>query len=148
MYCDILLYVTEFSPPLQVYADKVKARLGQAFRPGTVNTQNLAFKTLAMFCILFSAQFPNVSVINLLSYIEFLADNKYAASTIKNYVSACKTKYKQLQLNVEVFESNLVNYALKSLECNAPNVYKVKPVLDFTEIFQLVYVLKSHPQLF
>jgi hypothetical protein len=88
-----------------VFAGKVKARLGQAFHPGTVNMQNLAFKTLAMFCILFSAQFPNISVIILLSYIEFLADNKYAASTVKNYVSACKTKYKQLQLNVTVCNS-------------------------------------------
>jgi hypothetical protein len=102
----ILLYIVEFSPPLQVFAEKVKARLGQAFRPGTVNMQNLAFKTLAMFCILFSAQFPNVSVITLLRYIEFLADNKYAASTVKNYISACKTKFKQMQLDVTAFESN------------------------------------------
>jgi hypothetical protein len=57
-----LLYITEFSPALQVLAGKVKARLGQAFLPGTVSMQNLAFRTLAMFCTLFSAQFPNILV--------------------------------------------------------------------------------------
>jgi site-specific recombinase XerD len=97
-----------------------------------------------MFCILFSSQFPKVSVITLLSYIEFLADNKYSASSVKNYLSACKIKFKQLQLDVIAFESNLIKFALKSLECNSPNVYKVKAILSFTEI-QLVYVLQAHP---
>jgi site-specific recombinase XerD len=141
----IILYFAEFTPELQVFQAKVKARLGEAIRPSTIGMQNLAFRTLAMFCILFSSKFPNVSVITLLSYIEFLADNKYSVATVKNYLSACKTKFKQLQLDVIAFESNLIKYALKSLECNSPKLYKVKPILSFTEIFQLVYVLKAHP---
>jgi hypothetical protein len=57
--------------------------------------------------------FPNISTATLLAFIEFMADNKYNVATIKNYVSACKTKFKQLQLCVVPFQSELLKFSFR-----------------------------------
>jgi hypothetical protein len=67
---------------LHVYSEQVKSRLAAAYRHSTTKAQETAVKTLAMFCILFSVPFPQVSTLTLLAYIEFLADNQYNVSTI------------------------------------------------------------------
>jgi hypothetical protein len=98
-----------------MYQQKVKHRLGSAFRESTLNSQALAYKTLAMFCILFSLPFPHVSVATLLAFIEFLVDNNYNVATVKNYISSCKSKYKQLQLPIIAFQSELIKFSIRSL---------------------------------
>jgi site-specific recombinase XerD len=130
---------------LQLYSAQVKSRLAAAYRHSTNKAQETAVKTLAMFCILFSVPFPQVSTLTLLAYIEFLADNKYNVSTIKNYISACKSKFKQLSISVHPFESELIKLSFKSLENNAPNQCKCKPVFSFQQIYDLIHVMSTHP---
>jgi integrase len=132
-------------PQLHMYQDKIKSRLAAAFRESTSNAQATAFKTVAMFCILFSLPFPQVSVATLLAFIEFMADNKYNVATVRNYISACKTKFKQLQLCIVPFQSELIKYSFRSLEINAPNQYKIKLVLIFKQVHDLIEVMSSHP---
>jgi integrase len=128
---------------LQLYSAQVKSRLAAAYRHSTNKAQETAVKTLAMFYILFSVPFPQVSTLTLLAYIEFLPDNKYNVSTIKNYISACKSKFKQLSISVHPFESELIKLSFKSLENNAPNQYKYKPVFTFQQIYDLIHVMST-----
>jgi integrase len=141
----VLIVIPVLPPQLQVYQPQIRSRLANAYRQSTSKAQEMAFKTLAIFCLLFSVPFPHISTVTLLAYIEFLADNKYNISTIKNYISACKSKFKQLALPIVSFESELIRLSLRSLEHNAPNQYKYKPVFDFLQIYQVIEVMVSHP---
>jgi integrase len=128
-----------------VYADKVKLRLATAYRPSTRANHTLAVKTLAAFCILFSVQFPVVSTITLLTYIEFLVDNGLAPATIKNYLSAVQTTFRRLSIDITGFQSNLIKLSLRSLEINTPTAYKPKPIVSLQELCMLLTVMQGHP---
>jgi hypothetical protein len=84
-------------------------------------------------------------VATLLAFIQFLVDNNYNVATIKNYISSCKSKYKQLQLPIVAFQSELIAFSFRSLEINVPSQYKVKPTLTFQQVYDLIYVMASHP---
>jgi hypothetical protein len=51
----------------------------------------------------------------LLAFIEFLVDNKYNVATV-NYISSCKSKYKQLQLPIVAFQSELIKFSFRSVK--------------------------------
>jgi hypothetical protein len=128
-----------------MYADKVKLRLATAYRPSTRANHTLAVKTLAAFCILFSVQFPVVSTITLLTYIEFLVDNGLAPATIKNYLSAVQTTFRRLSIDITGFQSNLIKLSLRSLEINTPTAYKPKPIVSLHDLCMLLTVMLGHP---
>jgi hypothetical protein len=91
IYC-IAIFL-EFPSTLKVFQGKVKARLKSAYRPSTLESQTLAVRKLATFCIFYEISFPNVSTATLLSLVEFLADNHLAPATIKNYISSIKATF-------------------------------------------------------
>jgi hypothetical protein len=92
----------EFPPSLQVFQGKVKSRIKGAYRPSTIKSQTLAVRTLATFCNFYEVNFPAT----LLSFVEFLADNKLAPCTIKNYISSIKSTFRWIDMDVSQFESN------------------------------------------
>jgi hypothetical protein len=78
---------------LSHYADSVRARLQQAYRPSTQKSQDYSTFLLAIFALFYDVSFPSVSVPTILSFIEFLADNGYVAPTIRTYISSIKSKF-------------------------------------------------------
>jgi hypothetical protein len=102
----------------------------------------MAVKTLALFYICFGEQFPKVCTI--LSYIEFMADNSLAPATIRNYISSVKAVFKRLNIDVVNFDSHLVKLALKSLDKNAIDRYKPKPILYVEQLSQLLLNMKHN----
>jgi hypothetical protein len=121
----------------------VQHRLAIAYRPSTRSSQQLAVRTLATFCIFYNLQFPNVGVATILAFVEFLADNKLAKATIKNYIGFIKAEYKSLDFNIVNFQSHLIKLAIKSLEKNSTVKYRPKPILDVQQILQLLQAMPS-----
>jgi hypothetical protein len=82
-----------FPTQLKHFEQKVKDTLAQAHAVSTRKAQCNAVFTLALFCMFFYVNFPKVSIHTLLSFIVFLAENKLAVATIRNYVSSIKTRF-------------------------------------------------------
>jgi hypothetical protein len=89
--------------------------LQQAYRPSTQKSQDYSTFLLAIFALFYDVSFPSVSVPTILSFIEFLADNGYAAPTIRTYISSIKSKFNSAGLSVSSFSSPQVSLALISL---------------------------------
>jgi hypothetical protein len=135
----------EFPTTLKQNQAKVHSRLTAAYRPATLRAQKAAFIILASFCILYELRFPQVAVTTILSFIEFLADNKLAPATVKNYLCAIKANFRRLGIDTVNFESNLIKLALRSLGRNATIRYKPKPILSITQVQQLLVAAYSQP---
>jgi integrase len=137
--------VVEFPHSLKSFETKVKSRLSSAYATSTKNAQQVAVSSLAAFCIFYNLQFPAVTVLTLLSFVEFLNDNNLAPATIKNYLSSCKAKFKQAGLPVVNFNSNLVKLALKALYKAKNSNFKPKHIITNVQFEQLVVVMQHHP---
>jgi integrase len=100
---------------------------------------------LALFALFYDVSFPSVSIPTILSFIEFLADNHYAAPTIHTYISSIKSKFNSVGLSVSGFFSPQVSLALISLSKNwVPNV-SLKPVFSPSQFLKLILQSSSLP---
>jgi hypothetical protein len=123
---------------LSHYTERVKARLQQAYRPSTQRSQDYATFLLALFALFYGVSFPAVSIPTLLSFIEFLADNGYAAPTIRTYFSSIKSKFNAVGLSVSSFASPQISLALISLSKNWVPSVSLKPVLSPSQLLKLI----------
>jgi integrase len=116
----------------------VAARIQQAYRPATRKTQQLALKTLALFCCFHNLRFPEIHKFTLFAFIEFLIENHLSVATIKNYIAAIKATYIVKDWNMEAFESRQLSLIFTSITRNLPQPYRHKPVIS-PQQFILMY---------
>jgi integrase len=126
-----------FPPQLKHFEQKVKDTLAQAHAVSTRKAQCNAVFTLALFCMFFDVNFPKISIHTLLSFIVFLADNKLAVATVRNYVSSIKTRFKVLSISVEIFESPHVTLMFTSLSKSQVVTAPYKPNFSPTQFVSL-----------
>jgi integrase len=100
---------------------------------------------LAVFCIFYDLPFPIVSVLTLLTFVEFLADNNLSPATISNYLSSCKSKFKSMGLAIENFNNHLLKLSIRSLYKNAVVKYKKKYIVNIEQFQQLILAMQDHP---
>jgi hypothetical protein len=126
-----------FPPQLKHFEQKVKDTLAQAYAVSTRKAQCNATMSLALFCMFFDVNFPKVSIHTLLSFIVFLAENKLAVATIRNYVSSIKTRFKVLSIPIEVFESPHHTLMFTSLSKSQIVTAPYKPIFSPTQFVSL-----------
>jgi hypothetical protein len=97
-----------------MFETKVRDRLKAAYRPSTLKAHRQAVISLAMFTLYYDVSFPVISIFTLLSFIEFLLDNKLSVPTVKNYVSSIKSAFKTSNVPITAFESPQLTLALSS----------------------------------
>jgi hypothetical protein len=139
------LYVTDFPPQLRSFAERVRVRLSQAYRPSTHSAHRTAVTALAMFCIYYDVSFPAIGIHTLLSFIEFLINSNLSVPTVKNYVSSIKSFFKANSLPSEVFLSHHLTLALASLTKNYSPPTSIKLIFTPQQlIFLQLIVSASH----
>ena len=69
---DALLCIVGRKPQL---ATGAKNRLSAAFRPKTINCYNMLFRLFVAFCVLTKISLGDVTVTNVVSYMEYLTRN-------------------------------------------------------------------------
>jgi hypothetical protein len=89
-------------------------------------------------CLHFHNPFPNVSLLVLLSFLQFLSVTSLSVPTIKNYLSSIKSKFQQVSLPLSNFSSPQLSLFITSLEKNSPTVLSHKPISPLRSSYLLL----------
>ena len=76
---------------------------------------NLLFRTFIAFCICAELKCEQIDVIQVLSFLEYLARNKVLVCMLSNYVSALKVKF-TFGLNYQVWDHPNVKYVIRAIK--------------------------------
>jgi hypothetical protein len=106
-------------PTIGHYLTRVRSRVTSAYRPSTLQAHRTSTTALAMFCVFFDLEFPLVSEITLLAFLEFLVESSLGVASIKNYFSAIKSYFMSFNIPVTNFASHQLTLALTSLTKNS-----------------------------
>ena len=68
----------------------------------------------------------NVSVMNALLFLEYLARNSVSANMMSNYVSVIRARFVVLGLDFTIWEHPNIKYFLKAVKINRPLRIKKK----------------------
>ena len=101
-------------------ASGAKKRLKSAFRPKTQKYYQMLYRTFVAFCVHLDLFVFDVSVVHILSYLEYLVQNGVSANMLANHVSAAKANFTMYGLDYSLWEHPNIRYFLKSIKINRP----------------------------
>jgi hypothetical protein len=122
--------VAGFPIQLNMFAERVRRRLQDTYRPSTHRSQHTATVALALFCIYYEVAFPAISYHTVLAFIEFLMYSGLAVPTVKKIISSIKSHFKSNNLSIQAFESSQVLLSLTFVSKNW-----VSSVISITSFF-------------
>ena len=96
------------------------------------------FRVFLSFCIFAGADICQLSTSTVLSFLEFLALSKLSLSVILNYISAIKTKFSILALDVSPFSDPRIKYFHRSLLLHRPFKVAIKSIIDPSTLKSMV----------
>ena len=114
------------------------SRLTNAFCQSTKRAYATLFKTFLAFTIFLEWDIFQVTVFNLLCFLECLNYNKVKASLMANYLSAIKANFIVLGLDVSIFQDVRIKYYQKAVQLSAPMNVKLKKVIDVPLLLQII----------
>jgi hypothetical protein len=129
---------TDFPPQLRLFAERVRVRLSQAYRPSTHSAHRTAVTALAMFCAYYDVSFPAIGIDTLLLFIKFLINSNLSVPTVKNYVTSINSFFKANSLPSEVFLSHYLTLALASLTKKYSPPTSIKLIFTPQQFMQLI----------
>ena len=91
------------SKPLDQLATGAQKRLSATFHPKTIKCYHMLFRLLVAFYLLTKILLKSVTVMNVLSYLEYLTLDAVSPTMLSNYLSALKAKFTIYRLNYQVF---------------------------------------------
>ena len=135
------------------------SRLSHAFAESTRKAYATLFRTFVAFTAFMCWDLHQVTVFNLLCFLECLHYNRIKHLQMANYLSAIKTTFLLYGLDVACFMDARLKYYQKSIQIHAPLSVKLKKVIDISllksivdqcdytymgQIFKCVYLLSFY----
>ena len=80
----------------------------------------------------------SISVLDLLSFLEFLAYNDFTSSAIANHMSAVRTKFAMLGLDTSPFQDPRIRYFTKAITLTSSLKVSLKAVIDIPLLLKIV----------
>ena len=114
------------------------SRLFNAFCDSTRRTYATLFKTFLAFAIFMEWDILQVSVFNLLCFLEFLNYNNVKTSLMSNYLSAIKAYFNVLGLDVAIFQDMRVKYYQKAVQLSTPMNVRLRKIIDIPLLSKIV----------
>ena len=121
-------------------AEKAVARTQKAFRPSTQAAYSRHFRCFLAYTVVmnFDVIFSPVSVMLLLSFLEFLVQNKTSHSGIANCLSAIKAKLSLHGKSVQAFNDPRITYYQKALIMDKPFKVKINAIIDIPLLSRII----------
>ena len=113
-----------------VLASRAHRRLHDSLASSTSKAYTKMFRTFVSFCVVVSINIFSISVLDLMSFLEFLAYNDFTSSAIANHMSAVRTKFSMLGLNTSPFHDPRIKYFTKSITLTSSLKVFLKSVID------------------
>lgn len=93
-----------------------------AFRPGTKANHKSTLVKFVRFCAMCRTDFTNPDYETICMYFEYCLDTVKSPDTIKNYLAALTSTYRQMGVDSSPFDNFRVKLAIKSIEKNVRHV--------------------------
>ena len=121
-------------------AERAVARTQKAFQPSTQVAYNRHFKSFLAYTITMNFDIIGspVSVILLLSFLEFVVQNNTSHSGIANCLSAIKAKLSLYGKSVQAFNDPRITYYQKVLIMEKPFKVKTNAIFDIPLLRRIV----------
>ena len=112
-------------------------RLRFGFRPATMDSYERMFHLFLAFLVVVDLSHPGVSSLDILAFMEYLAQSGMSPDNITNHLTAVRSMviiygYNTAPLRVPLF--------IKSLKINRPFTAKLQLLIDDTLLLQIVTV--------
>ena len=75
-------------------------------------------------------EWPLYTVENILAFLEFLVQNNTSHASISSMISALKTKFAMIGVQIAPLEDKRISFFIKSLKLNRPLCPRPKPIID------------------
>ena len=121
-----------------VLASRAHRRLHHSLASSTSKAYSKMFRTFLSFCVFVSINIFSISVLDLMSFLEFLAYNDFTSSAIANHMSAVRTKFAMLGLNTSPFHDPRIKYFTKSITLTSSLKVSLKPVIDIPLLSRII----------
>ena len=96
------------------------------------------FRVFVAFALFMSWDIHQVTVLQLLCFLECLQYNGVKVSQMANYLSAIKTKFVILGLDVVSFADPRLKYYQRAMQLHSPLQVKLKKVIDVSLLHRIV----------
>ena len=98
----------------------------------------MLFRLFLAFCLITEISVSKVTVINVLSYLEYLTCNGVSPSMLSNHLSALETKFTMYGFHYEVFSHPTIQYFVKSVHIHRPISVVKHNIIDQTTLSRIV----------
>ena len=119
-------------------AQLATSRLSCTFAESTKRAYSSMFRVFVAFVVFMTWDIHQVTVLQLLCFLECLLYNGVKAPQMANYLSAIKTKFTILGLDVACFADARLKYYQKAVQLHSPMQVKLKKVIDVSLLHKIV----------
>ena len=121
--------------PLAAQACK---RLWTGFRPATLTSYRRMFQLFLAFLVVVDLLLPGVTSMDILAYMEYLAQSGMSPDYITNHITAIRSMCIVLGVNTLSFRDHRIPLFIKSLKLNRSFAPKIPVIIDETLLLQIV----------
>ena len=113
-------------------------RIQAAFRPKTQRCYKMLFRTFVAFCVFVKFSLKNVNGKNIISFLEYLAQQNISVHMLANYVAAIKANFIIYNLDKSCLSDSKIKYFLKSVRINRPLAVPRRNIMSVKVLKHLV----------
>ena len=114
------------------------SRLSHAFSDSTKKAYNTLFRTFLAFVVYMTWNKHQVTILNLLCFLECLQYNGVKYTQMANYLSAVRSKFIILGLDVACFNDARLKYYQKAVQLQSPLNVKLNKIIDISLLRSIV----------
>ena len=133
-----LIVVTASKPVERQLAAAATSRLSHAFCDSTKKAYSILFRTYLAFVVFMNWNFTQVTVSNLLCFLECLNYNGVKYLQMANYLSAIRTHYLLCGLDVASFSDARLKFYQKAVRRQAPLSIRLNKLIDIPLLKDIV----------
>ena len=119
-------------------SQRAATRIQSAFRPKTQRCYKMLFRTFVAFCVFVNLSLKKVNGKNVISFLEYLAQQNTSVHMLANYVAAIKANFIIYNLDKSCATDPKIKYFLKSVRINRPLAVPRRNIMSVKVLKHLV----------
>ena len=133
-----VLYVSDSQEATAPLASQACKRLWTGFRPATLNSYKKMFRLSLAFLVVVDLSLPGVTSMDILAFMEYLAQSGMSPDHITNHLTADKSMCIIYGINTIPFRDQRIPLFIKSLKLNRPFAPQISRLIDETLLRQII----------
>ena len=135
-----VLCVSDPQVAMAPLASQACKRLWTGFRPATLNSYQKMFQLFLAFLVVVDLSVPEVTSMDILAFMEYLAQSGMSPDHITNHLTAVRSMCILYGVNTIPFRDQRIPLFIKFLKLNRPFAPKISMLIDETLLMQIITV--------